>query len=76
MKDLMFINITSFSSLIRELICGKQLMDNMHNYFLQNITRRPTLGLTQWVPGALSLGVKRSGREADRSSPYSAEVKE
>jgi hypothetical protein len=36
------------------------------------------LGFTQppiqWVPGALSLGVKRQGREADRSSPTSAEV--
>jgi hypothetical protein len=30
----------------------------------------------QWVPGALSLGVKRPGREADHSPPSSAEVKE
>jgi hypothetical protein len=30
----------------------------------------------QWVPGALSLGVKWPGREADHSPPYSAEVKE
>jgi hypothetical protein len=30
----------------------------------------------QWVPGALSLGVKRAGREADHSPPSSAEVKE
>jgi hypothetical protein len=30
----------------------------------------------KWVPGALSLGVKRPGREADHSSPSSAEVKE
>jgi hypothetical protein len=29
----------------------------------------------QWVPGALSLGVKRPGREADHSPPPSAEVK-
>jgi len=27
----------------------------------------------QWVPGALSLGVKRQGREADHSPPSSAE---
>jgi hypothetical protein len=37
-------------------------------------------GLTQppvqWVPGALSLGVKRQGRETDHSLPSSAEVKE
>jgi hypothetical protein len=30
----------------------------------------------QWVPGALSLGVKRPGREADHSPPSSADVKE
>jgi len=30
----------------------------------------------QWVPGALTLGVKRLGREADHSPPSSAEVKE
>jgi hypothetical protein len=29
----------------------------------------------QWVPGALSQGVKRAGREADHSPPSSAEVK-
>jgi len=37
------------------------------------------LGPTQsilWVPGALSLGVKRLGSEADYSPPSSAEVKE
>jgi hypothetical protein len=40
---------------------------------------RPALGPTQppiqWVPGALSFGVKGSGREAGHSPPYSAEVK-
>jgi hypothetical protein len=30
----------------------------------------------QWIPGALPLRVKRSGREADHSAPSSAEVKE
>jgi hypothetical protein len=30
----------------------------------------------QSVPGDLSLGVKRSGRETDHSPPSSAEVKE
>jgi hypothetical protein len=29
----------------------------------------------QWVPGALSLGVKLQGREADQSPPSSAEIK-
>jgi hypothetical protein len=41
---------------------------------------RPALGPTQppiqWVPGALSLGVKRPGRKADHSPPTNAEVKE
>jgi hypothetical protein len=36
----------------------------------------PTQPPIQWVPGALSLGVKRQGREADHSPPSSAEVKE
>jgi hypothetical protein len=39
----------------------------------------PVLGPTQppiqWVPGVLSPGVKRSGREADHSPPTSVEVK-
>jgi hypothetical protein len=35
----------------------------------------PTHPPIQWVPGALSLGVKRSGREVDHSPPSSAEVK-
>jgi hypothetical protein len=41
---------------------------------------RPALGPTQrriqYVPGALSRGVKRPRREADHSPPASAEVKE
>jgi hypothetical protein len=40
---------------------------------------RPALRSTQtpiqWVPGALSPGVKRQGREVDHSPPTSAEVK-
>jgi hypothetical protein len=31
---------------------------------------------SQWVPGALSLGVKQLGSEANHSPPSSAEVKE
>jgi hypothetical protein len=34
----------------------------------------PTQLPIQWVPGALSPGVKRLGREADHSPPTSAEV--
>jgi hypothetical protein len=40
---------------------------------------RPALGPTQppiqWVPGALSMGVKRQAREADHSPPSNAGVK-
>jgi hypothetical protein len=36
----------------------------------------PSSLLSNWVPGALSLGLKRPGREADHSPPTSAEVKE
>jgi len=35
----------------------------------------PTQTPIQWVPGSLFLEVKRPGREADRSSPSGAEVK-
>jgi len=35
----------------------------------------PTQPPTQWVPGALSLWIKRPGREADHSPPSSAKVK-
>jgi hypothetical protein len=34
-----------------------------------------TQPLIQWVPGALSLGVKRPGREADDLPPPSTKVK-
>jgi hypothetical protein len=48
--------------------------------FLFTTASRTALGPTQppiqWVPGTLSLGVKRPGREADHSPPSSAEVKE
>jgi hypothetical protein len=48
--------------------------------FLFNTASRTALGPTQptiqWVPGALSLEIKRLGREADHSPPSSAEVKE
>jgi hypothetical protein len=47
--------------------------------FLFTTASRTALGPTQppiqWVPGILSLGVKRPGREAGYSLPSSAEVK-
>jgi hypothetical protein len=36
----------------------------------------PTQPPVQWVPGALSLGLKRPWREADHSPPFSGEVRE
>jgi hypothetical protein len=48
--------------------------------FLFTTASRMALGPTQppiqWVPGALSLGVKQPGHEADHSPPSSAKVKE
>jgi hypothetical protein len=38
--------------------------------------RGPTQPPVQWVTGAVSLGVRRPGREADHSPPFSAEVEE
>jgi hypothetical protein len=47
--------------------------------FLFTTASRPALGSTQppvqWIPGAVSLGVKQPGRKADHSPPSSAEVK-
>jgi hypothetical protein len=47
--------------------------------FLFTTASRPALGPTQppiqWVSGALYLGVKLSGREADHSTPSNAKVK-
>jgi hypothetical protein len=47
--------------------------------FLFSTLSRPTLGPTQpptqWVPGLLSSGVKRKGRETDHSPQTNAEVK-
>jgi hypothetical protein len=37
-------------------------------------TKRPTQPLIQWVPGAVSPGVKRAGGETDHSPPSSAEA--
>jgi hypothetical protein len=50
------------------------------NFSLKTTASRPALGPTQppiqWVPGAVSLGVKRPGRVADHSPQSSAEVNE
>jgi hypothetical protein len=50
------------------------------NFLLSPPASRTALGPTQspihWVPGALSLGIKQPGREANHSPPSSSEVKE
>jgi hypothetical protein len=48
-------------------------------YLFTNASRLalgPTQPPIQWVPGALSLGIKRPGREADHSPPCNAKVEE
>jgi hypothetical protein len=58
---------------------GYGLNDPSVKNFHFSISSRPALGSTQppiqWVPGALSPGARRQGREADQSPPTSAEVK-
>jgi hypothetical protein len=48
--------------------------------FLFTTASRPALGSAQppiqWVPGALSLGIRRLGSEANHSPPSSVEVKD
>jgi hypothetical protein len=48
---------------------------NCHSSILPRLAQGCTQPLIQRVQGALSLGVKRQGREADHSSPTSADVK-
>jgi hypothetical protein len=54
----------------------------MHTKFQSEVNTRSVTALgpiqppIQWVPGVLSLAVKRPGREADHSPQSSAEVKE
>jgi hypothetical protein len=70
------------------IFCSENLKGKHHSeelgvdgrIILEWTASRTALGLTQppiqWVPGALSLGVKRPWREADHLLPSSAEVKE
>jgi hypothetical protein len=59
---------------------GQPGFDSRHGQeiFLHSIESRPALGSTQpptqWVPRALSPGIKRPGCEAGNSLPSTAEV--
>jgi hypothetical protein len=58
---------------------GRKALPRYRLYlFLLSTSSRPALGFTQphiqWIPGVLSTGVKRPGREAGHSPPASAEV--
>jgi hypothetical protein len=58
---------------------GRSSSPGRVKYFLFSTSFRPVLGTTQRpiqrIPGAVSQKVKWPGREADHSSPTSAEVK-
>jgi hypothetical protein len=42
---------------------------------LSRLVEGPTQPPVQWIPGALSLGLKRPGREVDRSLSISVEAR-
>jgi hypothetical protein len=59
-------------------VLGFDSRRELGNFLFTTATRMalgPTQRPIQWVAWALSLGVKRPGREANHSSPSSAEVK-
>jgi hypothetical protein len=60
-------------------VLGFDSWQELGTFFFTTASRKvlgPTQSPIQWVPGALSLGVKQLGCEADHSPPFSAEVKE
>jgi len=59
--------------LITILICRKFKFWGV--YIMSRPAMRPTQPRIQWAPRAVSLGVKRSGHEADHSPSSSADVK-
>jgi hypothetical protein len=67
-----------YSAGLRAGLSGVRVPTGAGN-FLFTTASRTALGSnqppSQWVSGALSLGVKRPGRESDHSPPSSAEAK-
>jgi hypothetical protein len=70
-------------SIVTRLRAGRAGFDSwqgqLRDVFNFAIASRPDLGPTQrpneWIQAALSLGIKRPGRQADHSPPSSAEIK-
>jgi hypothetical protein len=73
-----------YSQDIEKLVAKKQCQASHRHPFIHKIKKKKKNSRAyeylvtpiQWVPGALSLGAKRPGREADHSPPSSVEVKE
>jgi hypothetical protein len=77
----MFLQLCQYSDYATGSTIGVLGLDSRQGLGIFHFTAlsRPALGPTQppiqWVPEALSLGVKRPGSEADYSPPSSAEVR-
>jgi hypothetical protein len=75
---LIITNIIFYAIYSEGVLCIHKIQQLGLGIFLFATASRPALGLTHlsihWVPGALSVGVKRPGREADNWPPSSAEV--
>jgi hypothetical protein len=56
--------------------CCMQVLFTLIHFKTCYLGPKYILQCIQWVPGALSLGVKQPGREADDSPPSSVEVSE
>jgi len=54
---------------------SRQQLESSLFTIVSRLTLEPAQPPIQWVPGTLSLEVKRPGREADHYPSYSAEVK-
>jgi hypothetical protein len=69
--------IFSFPVVSNWLQAGRQMGQSLSPGWVKNFlfSTSSTVPPIQWVPGALSPGVKWRGREADHSPPASAEEK-
>jgi hypothetical protein len=79
-KDLFF-RFTHFKTLFCMMIIKQSIRKNLvlysaSSFFVMIVLKTSFLQPPiQWVQGALSLGVRRPGREADHTPPSSADVK-